>query len=108
MTLIKKLTLKDVIDVLSDYDVKHCIFPHNYLAEIDDTIPVIRGIALGEKRLILLDSEQNSEEMRETVIHEILHCKHYKLGDLSGFNKIENHIEKETNLTYKLLYGHKP
>jgi hypothetical protein len=104
--LLTKLTLKEVIETLATYDIKHCIFPHNYLAEYDRDIPIIRGLAMGDKNLILLDSEQNLEEMRETIIHELIHTKHYRLGDLR--KNIERHVQNETILTYERLYGVKP
>lgn len=102
------LKLKDVIEVISEYDIKHTLFPHNYYAEICQSVPVIRGVALGDKRLILLDSEQSIEEMRETVIHELLHCHHYNLGDLRGYQNIERVVQRETRETYKKLYGDYP
>ena len=102
------LTLKDTINILSMYDIEHCRFPHNYIADVVDDIPRLNGLVLGDKRLILIDREQPIELAKEVVIHELLHCKHYELGDLSGFNRIENYIKQETDLTYKLLYGHKP
>ncbi len=102
----KTLKLKEVIETLSSYDLKHCIFPHNYAAEAGYDVPIFRGLAMDDKKLILIDIEQGLEEKRETVIHELIHTKHYRLGDLKS--KIEKIVEKETFLTYKLLYGHKP
>lgn len=108
MTLIKKLTLKDVVEVLAIYDLEHCRFPHNYMSELYNDVPIIRGMAVGSKKLILLDREQNTEQMKETLIHELIHCKHFQLGDLKDTgNIVEKHVDKETALTYKLLYGHK-
>jgi len=107
MTIIKSLTLKDVIETLSIYDIEHCRFPHNYMAEVYEEIPLIYGMILDERKLILIDNEQGQEETKETVIHELLHAKHYRLGNLKGYKNIEKHVEKETSLTYKLLYGHK-
>jgi len=107
MTIIKSLTLKDVIETLSIYNIEHCRFPHNYMAKFVDEIPTITGMVLDDRKLIMIDNEQGQEETKETVIHELLHCKHYKLGDLKGYANIERYVEKETSLTYKLLYGHK-
>ena len=103
--LIKPLTLRNVIDALVIYDIEHCRFPHNYLTAIISEIPPLGGLALADKKLILIDSEQGEETTREIIIHELLHCKHYQIGDLKGFNSIERQVQKETNLTYKLLYG---
>jgi len=104
----KTLTLKDVIDTLVYYDLEHCRFPHNYLAE-DYQIPKIRGLTLDDKKLILIDKEQSIEVVKEILIHELLHIKHYALSDLPrNMNQIEKIIQKETELTYKKIYGFKP
>jgi len=97
------LDLKEVIETLSTYNVEHTRFPHNYLAEVGYDVPIIRGLALGDRRLILLDKEQNCEEMRETVIHELIHTVHYRRGDLRS--RVEKIVQKETREIYKHLYG---
>jgi len=100
----KLLTLKDAIETLVTYNVEHCRFPHNYLSDVFEDIPDIRGLAMDDKKLILLDREQGTEEMRETIIHELIHTKHFRLGDLRGIKTIENHVMRETKLTYDKLY----
>ncbi len=103
------LTLKDVIEVLIAYNIEHCRFPHNYMIEYfgEEAVPEIHGLALDDEKLILIDKEQGFEALRETIIHELLHAKHYKKGDLRG-KDIEVVVEKETSLTYKELYGVEP
>jgi len=100
------LTLKDVIETLVTYDINHSLFPHNYMVDYFNDVPIIRGLAIDDKKLILIDSEQGNEEMRETIIHELIHTKHYRLGDLRS--QIEKIVQDETVLTYKMLYGVKP
>ena len=104
---LEELTLKDVIETLVTYNYELCRFPHNYAAEVGYDIPIISGLAMDDKKLILVDKEQCCERIRETIIHEFIHTKHYRKGDLRR-GEIENIIEKETNLTYEKLYGGKP
>jgi len=101
------LSLKDAIETLVTYDIKHCLFPHNYIAEVMEEIPIVRGLAMDDRKLILLDSEQGMEEMRETIIHELIHTKYYRLGNLRSRN-VERKVIDETIRTYKKLYGVKP
>ena len=100
------LSLKDVIETLTIYDIKHTIFPHNYIAGVNDNIPIIRGVALRDRKLILLDEEQNMREMRGTVIHELIHAKYYKLGNLR--KNVERIVDGETKRTFMKLYGVEP
>ena len=104
-----RLTLKDVIETLAIYDIEHCRFPHNYLADAGMDIPNIAGLCINDKKLILIDKEQGDEELKETIIHELIHAKHYKKGDLkNNRNYIERHVQAETVMTYLKLYGVKP
>ena len=97
------LDLKEVIETLSTYNIEHTRFPHNYLAEVGYEVPIVRGMAIDDKKLILLDKEQGKEEMRQTVIHELIHTVHFRRGDLrSGIERI---VQKETRSVYKHLYG---
>jgi len=100
------LSLKDVIESLVIYDIEHCRFPHNYMAEYfpKNRVPLIRGMAIDDKKLILIDKEQCQELSRETIIHELIHTKHYRIGDLEQKN-VETIVEAETDLTYLNLYG---
>jgi len=100
---LEELTLKDVIETFVRYDIEHSRFPHNYIYE-DADMPIIRGLVMDDEKLILLDQDQCDESMREAVIHELLHTKHFRLGDLRG-RDIERVVYKETELTYKKLYG---
>ena len=100
---LEELTLKDVIETLVTYNYELCRFPHNYMAERGFDVPEVKGLAIDDKKLILIDREQSIEDMRETIIHEFLHTKHYRQGDLK-IKEIERIIEKETKLTYEKLY----
>lgn len=105
---LETLTLKDVIETLAVYDVEHCRFPHNYIADFTDN-DEIHGLVLDDKKLILIDYEQCIEVIREAVIHELIHAKHYRKGDLKrDFKYIEKIVKAETVMIYEKLYGVKP
>ena len=103
---IEELTLKDVIESLVYYDIEHCRFPHNYMAEYfgRSRVPIIKGMCLDDKKLILIDREMGEENTKQAVIHELLHTKHYRIGDLEQ-REVETIVKAETNLTYLNLYG---
>lgn len=101
--ILHPLTLKDVIETLITYDIEHCRFPINYMHEYFGERKGFMGLAMDDKKLILINKELGMEEMRETLIHEFLHTHHYRKGDLTG-RLIETIVEKEINLTYKKLY----
>lgn len=104
--ILHSLTLKDVIETLVTYDIEHCRFPINYMYEYIGEEKGFHGLAMDDKKLILINKELGNEEIRETIIHELLHTRHYRLADLTrNPNLIEKIVEKETNLTYKKLYG---
>ena len=104
----KTLNLKDVIETLTYYNLEHSRFPHNYMIDNLD-VPIIGGMALDDRKLILIDKELPLESGREIVIHELIHTKHYRNGDLPrNINTIERIVQRETEMTYKKLYGHKP
>lgn len=103
--ILHPLTLKDVIETLITYDIEHCRFPINYMYEYVGERKGFMGLAMDDKKLILINQELGNEEMRETIIHELLHVNHYRLADLPrNPDLIEKIVEKETDLTYKKLY----
>ena len=72
-------------------------------------IPRFAGLTMDDKNLILLDKEQGIEEMKETIIHEFIHTKHFRKGDIGkGRNTIEKYVQAETVMTYLELYGVRP
>jgi len=92
------LTLRDVIDALMRYDIKHCPFPQN---DISKKLGSHNGIIDDEKKIVYLNEEQTQESMRKTIIHEFSHAKNYRAGK----KDTEKQIEKETEIIYKKLYG---
>ena len=101
----KILTLKDTIESLSIYNLNHCLFPHNFVAE-ELGYDELHGLILCGRKQILIDKEQPTEIVKEAVIHELIHARHYQKGDLRhNINYIERIVQRETELTYKKLYG---
>lgn len=90
------LTLRNVVDALMRYDVKHCPFPQNNVRKNNDM-----ALIDDEKKIIYLDEEETQRNMRIGIIHEFLHAKYYALG----IKDIEKKIEKEADLVYERLYG---
>lgn len=93
-----KLNIKDIIDILCEYDLKHQEFPGNLLANDDNEI--IYGIADDNDKTIHINKIQNLNEKRNTVIHELVHCKCYRYNP----STTENEIRKYANKMYMKLY----
>lgn len=101
---LEQLTLKDVIETFTTYNLRHVDFPHNFLAQTGADIPEIDGLTLDDKKIIYINTDTSLEYRRAVLIHEFLHTKHYRQGDLPR-SKTESVVEKETKLTYYDLYG---
>ncbi|MDD5012307.1 MAG: hypothetical protein PHQ66_01520 [Candidatus Nanoarchaeia archaeon] len=94
------LTLKEVVDVFAEFDLRHTDFPHNY--KDDKKIPKYNGLTILEKKLIYLDKDiPDIIDRRKAVIHEVLHSKYF----LQGKKDTERQVEKETEEIYKKIYG---
>lgn len=97
------LNLKEVIETLSTYNIEHCKFPHNYMVDFGYDIPFIRGLAMDDKKLILINNEQSIEDIRESIIHELIHTVYFRKGNLR--KNIERTVQGETKKIYKKIYG---
>lgn len=94
------LTLKEVIEVFIEFDLKHSDFPHNYSK--NKKVPKWDGLVVFEKKLIYIDKEINDiKDKRKAIIHEILHSKYF----IQGKKDTEEQIEKETEIIYQKIYG---
>lgn len=98
--------LKNIINVLAIYDIKHCEFPINLMLEFMKK-PKMAGLAVDDKKTLYIDTAQGLTETREAVVHEILHAHHYLIGDLDTktMKKIESQIERETDKIIERVYG---
>lgn len=91
-----KLTLKDVIDALVDYDIRHQPLPSMGTGNLYGLF------SSGEKR-IYLNSEQDRREMIDTIVHELYHAKFH----MQGVDDRVSHetIDKFTKQTLLDNYG---
>ncbi len=93
--IVSNLT-KDLVDFISEYDVKHQEMP---------VYPDMHGRVLGlsnyyEKR-ILLDDNVGPTIRRKAAIHEFLHI--YSTDKMLGMT--EKQVRSNTETIYKILYG---
>ncbi|MCK5624992.1 hypothetical protein KAI04_04070 [Candidatus Pacearchaeota archaeon] len=104
---LEELTVKDIIETFVTYDLEHCKFPHNYFIEVMSRIPRIEGVTLDDQKLILINNENGLEKTRQVIIHELLHTKHYRQGNLE-LKRIEKQVVAETKFNYMKIYGVNP
>jgi len=108
--------LRDVIEILLEYDLVHQEFPCNKVLpfyvreELTDCEVAIDGLADDIEKKIHINKDVCRKAMRKTIIHEMLHCYHYLKGDYDVFNHkiVESRVDKETNLLFKHLYKNEP
>ena len=101
---LETLTMRDIIETLVTYNVRHVPFPHNYV----QGAAKYNGLICDDKKTIFLNEEMAKEITRAVIIHEFLHDKHYRIGNLCDERRIESVVKKETIETYKQIYGVKP
>jgi len=77
---------RDLIDILCDFDLIHRDM--NVLGKIDFDAQII------------YIKPQIRRDMRDTIIHELLHAYYYNLG----IERTEEQIEKETSKLYNQIY----
>jgi hypothetical protein len=99
-----KLTLRDVVEILCHFNVKHTDFPLNRVVDQQ-----VRGLASDSSRTIFVERDIGLQTARKVVIHELIHCKHYLAGDLDDVpnQQGEKIVLKEERETWKDLYGRK-
>lgn len=73
-----KLTLKEVIKILADYDIVHCKFPGNY-----SEMPAkqLTSLTLDADKRILINSEEDTPTRRAAVLSELYQTLHCLRGD---------------------------
>ena len=99
----KVLTVRDIVDVLSYYNFNHALFPHNEMASESSGIPYVYGMTIPERRQIIVNSSLIPQDMRDTVIHELTHARHFLRGECCEFDeeRLERYVERVTDLTLK-------
>jgi len=93
------MELKDVIEVLTHYDIKQIQFPSNLLLPVEKDN--VFGICHHNGRCIYINNEQDLMATRESVIHELIHA-HLRI---IGKKEVESQVVKETARIIKKLYG---
>jgi len=78
---------RDLIDILCDFDLIH-----------RDMLDVLGKIDFDAQ--IIYIKPQIRKDMRDTIIHELLHAYYYNLG----VERTEEQIEKETIKLYNQIY----
>jgi len=103
-----KQLLRQVVNVLADYDVIHTEFPLNLLREYQKK-DMIRGLAVDDKKRIYIDTNACSSDRREAAIHELLHVTYYQSGEMDnvGCAEEENQVIRKTKEVMDLLYPQK-
>ena len=84
-----RLTIEDVIEIVSEYQVIHINTPCDY-----------NGICFGDARVIFIDRELESRERIKTVIHELYHARHF----IHRESNSERQVRSETDRTMGELY----
>lgn len=93
-----RLTLRDVLDAVVEYDVRHQVLTSSsqgFLYGQFDPNPAARRI--------YLNTEQDHREMLDTVVHELYHAKFHQQGITTVDHKM---IDAFTKLTLHELYGY--
>jgi len=103
------LTIKDVIDILCHYNMKHCEFPLSFILENhpDFENEYFGGCAIDDKKTIYINSDSSLITRRKAIIHELYHAYAYLTAkhDLYSFKKMEQDTKKATERFYKKLYS---
>lgn len=96
MGKIETLTLTEVLDVLSDWNIRH-------RWRIPDERGLLDGCANPNTRTIELCDNAFRAERVYTLTHELIHASDMQ----RGYNSGEKETERRTNETYKKIYGHR-
>ena len=95
------MNLKNIVEILVRYDVKHLPFVTNLYFENLDEDFTLEGLACDDKKIIYLNSDNCNDVQRLTIIHEALHCHSY----MHGFGWNEREVTKRAKDLFKETYG---
>jgi len=97
----KKMNLKDVIEVLTQYEVRRTQLNHNPQNNMRTY-----GLCCPDTRIILLEQQQDHMELRDSIIHEFLHASAYIKGTVgTNCREHEKMVRKESKYLMEKLYG---
>jgi Zn-dependent peptidase ImmA (M78 family) len=92
------MRLKDVINILTIYDIKKCDFVQNLIVskkKKDDF-----GYCDHESKTIYIDKNLALSTMRRAIIHELIHA----WLEIKGIPDPEDPVEEIENAVYKTCY----
>ena len=94
-TKLQALTMKDVLNVLSTYDIRHVPVLYESNKELG-------GLCVPSRNIILISDHTSYQERETAIIHEIVHGDDFsRRGHTS-----ERTTDIRTKLTYLQLNGH--
>jgi Zn-dependent peptidase ImmA (M78 family) len=105
-TSITKITLKDVIDILLQYEVRQVECIGNRMTLYGQNDNFFLGICDNYNREILIEKNLSPDTKRLTLLHELHHGYHNLKGDLYGYNNkvMESIVDRDSKLQTKELY----
>ncbi|MDO8516737.1 MAG: hypothetical protein Q7S33_01305 [Nanoarchaeota archaeon] len=95
-------TPRDLIEIMTHYDIVHTIFPENKLKEATGENFML-GLTCDDEKKIYINNEMSQDLKRLTTIHETLHCHSY----INSLGLKESEINKEAYRLFEKMYGHK-
>ena len=98
------MNLKNIVEILVRYDVKHIPFVTNMHYELTNPDLMLSGLCADHEKMIYLDSNMCDDHMRLTIIHEALHCHSF----MYGLGWSEREVTKRAKDLFKETYGWKP
>ncbi len=90
MKELTEITLKEMVDVLSEYD----------FVLLDGPMENFHGYCDGERKKIYVHADQTPNQLARTIFHEFAHAYHFKHG-LKDTEAAAKRVEKRTWDKYK-------
>lgn len=89
------MKLKDLINVLCEYDIIHKTIYDEVSGKIN------KGLADESTMTIFINPNVSREELIENTIHELYHAMHYQKKEKNSEKKIEKEVEDLKKRLYK-------
>ena len=94
--------LKWMVNVLADYDLRHCAFPEDYIDNMYEKKMPFSSITIPGIKQIMIDNDMPEDKRRYSVLHELIRALHYMRKDL--VKNFDGEVELETQYMFKHLY----
>lgn len=92
----KELATKDIIEILSEFDLRHVPY-------MDDGTYELNGMVVKDRKLILISDSNLRSGRYSTIIHELLHAKDILFNDDSS----ERFMKTRTDRAYQQIFNRK-